>query len=103
MSRLEAAAKAIDAKSPFSYGGTTWPEWQEEARAALAAADAHDRANGIHRIVIDDATEERAARALFSMVNRLASLDYLMSGKTRDSYVRLARAVLAAAVKEEQA
>lgn len=68
---------------------------------ALAEADAiiaHDAAHGIHRVSLDDATVERAARALAPVSDfvweRLHPLNRLR-------YVNQARAVLAAAVEED--
>jgi hypothetical protein len=58
MSRLEAAAKAI-----YEHGCPTHEYPADEfdccAVEAIKAADAHDRANGIHRIALSDATVER--------------------------------------------
>jgi hypothetical protein len=65
--REEAAAKEI-------AGVEDWfPAWPEDfrdkyrviAKRALTAADAHDLANNVHRVRLDDATVERAARALY--------------------------------------
>jgi len=70
---------------------------------ALQAADAHDRANGIHRIALSDATVERAARALCESIWKLPNAWELSQDISKDSYRKHARLVLAAAVKEEQA
>jgi hypothetical protein len=101
MSREEAAAKAAYGRdhreAPYA---SIWEDTSEMLRAdyvatetaALAAADAHDRAHGIHRITLDDATVERAARALMEGFN-VPSMRHA---------IQEARAVLAAAVQEER-
>jgi hypothetical protein len=103
--RNEAAAKAI-------AGAEDWfPNWPEDfrdkyrvvAKRTLAAADAHDLANNIHRVRLDDATVERAARALWNG-NTEADWDLLDESSTiahgvKDRYRQVARAVLAAAVE----
>jgi nucleotidyltransferase/DNA polymerase involved in DNA repair len=75
----------------------------EESEAALAAADAHDAANNVHRVSLDDATVERVARALWNG-NTEADWDLLDESSTiahgvKDRYRQVARAVLAAAVE----
>lgn len=61
MSRVEAAVKAWDHYWGDRYGDEALEEMGEEVAVALAAADAHDAANGIHRVKLDDAAVERAA------------------------------------------
>lgn len=67
MTREEAAARAVakdedasnwDEEKPWYQNG-----WLGRVDTILAAADAHDAANGVHRVSMDDATVERAARA----------------------------------------
>lgn len=92
--REEAAAIGFHAAmdTPFSEA----VDWLEEVTAGIAAADAHDTANGIHRVSLDEATVERAAQAL---------LDAFYDDKTLkvdDENRDIVRAVLAAAVKEER-
>jgi hypothetical protein len=73
-------------------------------KTALAAADAHDAAHGVYRLVIDDATVERAARALFThywdpeWVADWESPEALE--EAREEVKGHVRAVLAAAVQE---
>jgi len=98
VTRDEAAAKA-------NYEAVTGRPWEnagaraaklcrEDSAAIIAALDAHDAAHNVHRVVIDDATVERAARALDEMrANPATTLDYLSSEK-------VARAVLSAATQE---
>jgi hypothetical protein len=86
MSREEAGIKALT----DWYADEPWRHRQDVKRV-LTAADAHDRANGIHRIALDDATVGRCADAAESIHERWGSWE------------DVARAVLAAAVKEEQA
>ena len=102
--REEAAAKAIW-KYDVEYGLCTVyaPNTfhKEEAQTALAAADAHDKANGVHRLTLDDATVERAARALFVIENPEADWEALpLNQWVTDIYRKRTRAVLAAAVQE---
>lgn len=93
--REKAAAKAVAKDEDAS----NWDEehadyqngWLTRVDTILAAADAHDLAHGVHRIVIDDATVERAAKELCG---------YTLSGswpcgECKDE----ARAMLSAAVK----
>jgi hypothetical protein len=83
----------------------------EMAQVHIEAADAHDQANGIHRIALDEKTVERAARGMFAeeQCDRRQKLDVegnwtsRLDDRDRDEYRRLTRAALAAAVKEEQA
>jgi len=120
MSREEAAAKAAYGRdhreAPYA---SIWEDTSEMLRAdyvatetaALTAADAHDRANGIHRIALDDATVERAARDLDPDAWDKAAFVFVAHGETwetarmkrRKRSIDDALAVLAAAVKEEQA
>lgn len=104
MSREEAAAKA-------NYEAVTGKPWEkateraaklcrEDSVAIIKAADAHDQANGIHRIALDDATVERAARALFVIENPEADWEALpLNQWVTDIYRKRARVVLAAAME----
>ncbi|MBT8161019.1 MULTISPECIES: hypothetical protein [Arthrobacter] len=75
---------------------------------ALAAADAHDAARGIHRVAINAKTVERVARALHDRIRSQAACSCCFtawedaSERTRESYRDDARAVLAAAVEAGQ-
>lgn len=68
--------------------------WRDRAQA-LAAADAYDAAHGTHRLSLDDATVERAARATW------VQWDEADEASQRE-WSEIVRAVLAAAVKEER-
>lgn len=101
--RVEAAAMA-SAKDEDASNWHDEPEhyrngWYTRMAPGIAAADAHDRANGIHRIALDDATVERAAKFL--------PHDQYCGGiypcDCWQARMNTARAMLAAAVKEEQA
>jgi hypothetical protein len=81
------------------------------AELALAAADAHDLAHGIHRITLDDGTVERAARKLDSEAWNERAFLFVAHSQSPDE-VRAyrqavakaqARNILAAAVQEERA
>lgn len=99
MSREEAAAKAAYGRdhreAPYA---SIWEDTSDMLRAdyvatetaALAAADAHDAAHGIHRVVLDDATVDRCADAAESCHENWGGWE------------AVARSVLAAAVKEER-
>ncbi|MFW0772488.1 hypothetical protein ACLRGI_04900 [Paenarthrobacter nitroguajacolicus] len=116
--RIEAAAKALNASYPLRWAMPPWDELvkskdranqnrvkldREYASSALAAADAHDAVNGVHRVSLDDATIERAAEALFMANNPEADWHrFSKMSRVTDAYRKQARAVLAAAVKEEQ-
>lgn len=68
---------------------------------ALNVADAWDREHGFFRIILDEATVERAAKTLYELsdadhLNELAWEDILPGA--RDYWRARARAVLAAAV-----
>jgi hypothetical protein len=70
------------------------PPW-EAAPAALAAADAYDAANGVHRVTLDQPTVEKAARELLWRVPEL--------GRNPAVAMDAVRAIIrAAAVKEGQ-
>ena len=85
--RIEAAAEAIS-----DVNGA-----ENVAQLALAAADAHDAANGVHRVSLDDEGMKRALEA----VDTFTELVYdSFAGKERDDLVRAI--VRAATVKEEQ-
>jgi hypothetical protein len=64
VTREEAAREAIS-EAFLDHSYDVWPDMENEAKAALAAADAHDAAHNVHRLVIDDATVERAAHVLY--------------------------------------
>lgn len=82
----------------------------------LAAADAHDKANGVHRVSLDEATVGRAMNALYEhREDGLTCYDHAPTSTekvwccvcgehsiTMSHRQHMARAVLAAAVKEEQ-
>lgn len=96
MSREEAAATAI---SKIEDGVTPPNEIDRLfAREALAAADAHDAAEGVRRVTLDDATVERAARALAGTVFMTNWED--MKPWTQRAFRRDARDVLAAAIED---
>jgi hypothetical protein len=106
MSRLEAAVKAWDHFWGDRYGDEALEEMGDEVKVALAAADAHDRANGIHRLTLSDATVERAARRLYadSGTGKADEWVYMPpEDECRRYFMNLASRALAAAVKEEQA
>lgn len=58
MSREQAAFNAL--QSALLQGG----RWIDATIAALAAADAHDLSQNIHRVAIDDGPVKRLARVL---------------------------------------
>jgi hypothetical protein len=108
MSREEAAAKEL-ANDTDPRG-----EWEKQAQPyhrfymdrvtpIIAAADAHDLAHGVHRIVLDEGTVERAARALCESIWKLPNAWVLTSDLSKRSYLIHARALLAAVVQEERA
>ena len=93
--RVDAAVKEYFA----SEGSTT----HNRIGYVLEAADAHDAANGVHRVSLDDSTVERAAEALFMANNPEADWSrFSKKSRVKDAYRDQARAVLAAAVKEGQ-
>jgi len=107
VSRGEAAAKA-------NYEAVTGKPWEnagaraaklcyEDSATIIAALDAHDAANNIHRLVIDDATVERAARALLAESGPYNSNWDDWSEHGQERWREAARAVLAAAVQEWEA
>ncbi|WP_024817078.1 hypothetical protein [Arthrobacter sp. 31Y] len=111
MSREEAAAKAIHqhhwGDNMENRPTETKALYRERAKAALAAADAHDAANGVHRVTLDEATVERVTESVWPF----ATAHYLQAyGETQDEAQArglrerqlIVRAVLAAAVKEGQ-
>ncbi|MDQ0241209.1 hypothetical protein [Arthrobacter bambusae] len=108
MSREGAAAKAV-----FEYDNEHAPSLKfedadESSRSyyltaqskALAAADAHDAAHGIHRVGLDDATVERAARVLIEDGQFGVPWDDAFD-RERAETMDLARSVLAAAVEAD--
>lgn len=100
MSREEAAAKALEEELAKMHG---WGKSRNASiTAALAAADAYDAANGVHRVSLDEGTVERAARALW-VADSDATLGFWgnLMDTERDYYRRTARLALAAAVKED--
>jgi hypothetical protein len=100
MSRLEAAVKAWDHYWGDRYGDEALEEMGEEVKVALAAADGHDLAHGLHRIRIDDATLERAAKSLAGVpIDQPWPQWYTASV---DRWREQTRKALAAAVQEER-
>jgi hypothetical protein len=104
--REEAAAKAVAGVEDWFQN---WPEnfrdkYREIGNRALAAADAHDAAHNVHRLVIDDATVERAARGMWvHMGNKADDWVYCPPEDGRKVWcMDIARAVLAAVVQEGQ-
>jgi hypothetical protein len=91
--RIEAAANAL-----HHYEQTQLPGVVDQARAALAAADAADREAGIHRVKVDDATVERVARALVRhrWPTALGDVWGSLGQGTQDDHMDQACAVLAA-------
>lgn len=100
MSREEAAAKAYwGDKEPDDLSVMEMVTARLRADRALAAADAHDATHGIHRVTLDDATVERAARA----INSQFTLQWeKLPEWVREDERRIVRAVLAAAVEAGQ-
>ncbi len=110
MTRERAAAQAIADQDRRRLN--TFHEAQ--ARDALAAADAHDTANGVHRVSLDEATVGRAMNALYEhREDGLTCYDHAPTSTekvwccacgehsiTMSHRQHMARAVLAAAVKE---
>jgi hypothetical protein len=70
----------------------------EEATAALTAADAHDVANNVHQVRLDDATVERVAQTILEEVEPEREWGTTKED-LRELYRGVARAVLAAAVE----
>jgi len=103
MSRLFDAEEALIRTNALTSLG--------RATVVLQSADAHDRANGIHRIALDDATVERAADILLQGDMGMCECrrspfdkhDVNPPCSTRKDAIAKMRRVLAAAVKEEQA
>jgi hypothetical protein len=95
MSREEAAAKALR-EAAFN----TW-NVDVSVQTALAAAEAHDQANGIHHLTLDDATLERAA---VHVPHHPECFWRPSDGncECKERRLAIARVVLAAAVKEER-
>jgi hypothetical protein len=89
--RIGAAAKAMQ---PVANG----LEASILAQAAIDAADAHDLANNVHRVRLDDATVERAAEALWDAANPFVRWVNLSEPLRVDPRAK-ARAVLTAAVE----
>jgi predicted AAA+ superfamily ATPase len=108
-SREEVAAKSLEdslEEAGLAYVGVSLIDLSEVTATVIEAADAHDRANGIHRIAIDDATVQRAARAARSYTEDwcVDFAEVIELGPRFDEHMEaIARAVLATAVKEEQA
>lgn len=116
MTREEAAAKAAMQRdsgqedwptlAEIQDRGTSWMKvdtveelkdlYAEECRPVLAAADAHDDANGIHRISLDDKTVERAAKALMHIDG------YGWLTEPSEHHRKIARAVLIAAIEGDE-
>lgn len=87
--RVETARLGVAAEAMADQNG--WTSYSD-ARKALAAADAHDTANGVHRVSLDEAAVERVA-AVLAMKSYTTDI-----GIAFDDYKRVARAVLAATV-----
>lgn len=112
MSRLDAAARAgiaewdrVEPNNPVSASFVA--SHVDSIKAALAAADAHDAANGVHRVTPDDATVERVAQALTAhavITDGLAEGSGWCAecGNVDPDDDHEARNALAAAVKERQ-
>jgi len=110
MTREEAAGEAVYDKA--FHHGLSGTESESIAEAALAAADAHDAANGVHRVSMDDATVKKAIGEVSHHITPVIGwmVHAAAKGKGPDQYhdaltTRIeaaARAVLAAAVKEGQ-
>ncbi len=121
MSREEAAAKAAmqrdscnedwPTQDEINAPGSCWqhvsPEllrelYAEECRPVLEAADAHDAANGVRRVTLNEATMERGVKGLrdeFSVDDAVGEYYATAVWGTPEDIVR---AVLEAAVKEGQ-
>ena len=91
--REEAAA---DKFGELMGGGPTVGLDHHYTAQILAAADEADTANGVHRVTLGDATVERAAQAFLDAFYADPTL------KVDDEDRAIVRAVLVAAVKEEQ-
>lgn len=89
--RVDAAAKRLRLK----FKDLDLSDAQEQATYMLLDADAHDAANGVHRVTLDKATVERVVDAL--VMTRMGDFNIEMS-----EFRNAAWAVLAAAVKEGQ-
>ena len=104
MNREESAARAVAKDEDASNWDEeqTWYQdgWLGRVDTILSAADAHDAANGVHRVTLDDATVERVARILEPALFRSTHEQSLFA---RRQVMDKARAVLlAAAVKNGQ-
>ena len=66
---------------------------EAQARDALTAADAHDAANGVHRVSVEQ---------IQNLARRLMDADIMESLEVLDTLAKGDLAPLAAAVKEEQ-
>ena len=88
--RTDAAARAI---CGYAKDDEPCEDCNGEAAAALAASDA---------VLLSDATVERAARAMFLASYSNGAWDMMRKNSAdKKRYMRRARAVLAAAVKED--
>ena len=92
MTREEAAARAVakdedasnwDEEKPWYQNG-----WLGRVDTILAAADAHDAANGVHRVTLDDATVDKVAAELALGDDVVPSID-----QSPSAYRALVRAV----------
>jgi hypothetical protein len=96
--RLEAAVKAWDHHWGDRYGDDAVEEMGEEVQVALAAAEAHDTANGVHRVSLDTTREVLIA-------HQRQNAGSCLCGWAKLGYAHAehqAKAIMAAAVKEEQ-
>ena len=89
----EAAALKADTLSQFDTH-------KDRVAAVLAAAEAHDQRQGIHRLRIDDATVERGAEALAVSIAKVPGIWGMHSEITKNAYRDHTQAVLSAALEE---
>jgi hypothetical protein len=95
MSREEAAAKEIYSTSgrnrvmPYSQAKN---DCEAESRQILAAADAHDAANGVHRVSLEGVPLQKAA---LELMRRITEVDF-----TPPEALDHVRAIIRAAAKE---
>jgi len=101
------SARVLAAATPVLKAMDSGGSAYQVAYAAIGAADAHDTASGVHRVSLDDETVERVTECVWPF----DTAHYLQAfGETQDEAQArglrerqvIVRAVLAAAVKEEQ-